>query len=131
MKTFIFTAIVATFVLFSACTGKKAQNQEMPAADSVSKMMITAKVFLKPEFVTPFIDGARAMIDSSNMEPGCESYMLYQDPYDSTKLIFVEVWKDQAAIDNHFSMSYFKAWGPKTQDWLAQPTELKIVKVIE
>lgn len=131
MKTLLFTALLAIATIFVSCTKKTAENQQAPAADSVSKMMITARVYLKPEYVAQFINDARALVDSSNMEPGCISYMLYQNPYDTTKLIFVEEWKDQAAIDNHFSMSYFKAWGPKTQDWLAQPTELKIVKVTE
>ena len=59
--------------------------------------------------------------------------MLYQNPYDQTQLIFVEEWKDQAAIDAHFAMPYFKAFGPKTSDWRSQPTEVKIfdVKVVE
>jgi quinol monooxygenase YgiN len=56
--------------------------------------------------------------------------LLYQNPYDKTQLIFVEVWKDQIAIDNHFSMSYFKAFGPRTKDWLLKPTELKIYDVM-
>jgi quinol monooxygenase YgiN len=70
------------------------------------------------------------MIDSSNAEPGCISYMLYQNPYDNTQLIFVETWKNQAAIDAHFNMSYFKAFGPKTAEWISQPTELKIYDIM-
>jgi quinol monooxygenase YgiN len=131
MKTSILTALVAfMLVMIIGCTNKKAgvaDNQ--PAADSVKKM-ITARIYIKPGFVNQFINEARYIIDSSNMEPGCESYMLYQNPYDSTKLIFVEVWKNQAAVDNHFSMSYFKAFGPKTKEWLSQDTELNIVSVV-
>jgi len=85
---------------------------------------------VKPEKVADFIEAARYIIDSSRAEAGCESYTLYQDPYNKTDLIFVEVWKDQVAIDNHFSMSYFKSFGPKTADWILKPAELKIYDVI-
>ncbi len=101
-----------------------------PVTDTLTKKIITARVYVKAEKVADFLEAARFIIDSSQAEAGCESYMLYQNPYDKTKLIFVEVWKDQVAIDNHFSMSYFKAFGPKTKDWLLQPTELKIFDVI-
>jgi len=113
-----------------------AKNQPAPfeapaavAADSTVKM-ITARVFLKADKVDAFIEAARAMIDSSNAEPGCIGYMLYQNPYDKTRFIFVETWKDQAAIDAHFAMPYFTAFGPKTADWISQPTEIKILTVV-
>jgi quinol monooxygenase YgiN len=134
MKVMSTLFTLGLMILLIACTNKQPDSTEQgntpPAADTLSKKMITARIFLKPEYVAQFLEAAKAMIDSSNAEPGCEGYMLYQNPYDPTQLIFVETWKDQAAIDVHFSMSYFKAFGPKTQDWLAQPTELRILDVI-
>jgi quinol monooxygenase YgiN len=133
MKTTISLSLLIVMFVFAACEPKKTQPAEpvaaAPVADTVTKKIITARVYLKPEKVADFIAAARFIIDSSQAEAGCESYMLYQNPYDKTKMIFVEVWKDQVAIDNHFSMSYFKAFGPKTKDWLSQPTELKIYDV--
>ena len=134
MKTSSTYFTLVLLVLALACSRKESspavESAARPAADSLAKKMITAKVFVKPEYVASFLEVAKTLIDSSNAEPGCEGYMLYQNPYDNTKLIFVETWKDQAAIDKHFSMSYFKAFGPKTQDWLSQPTELKIMDVV-
>jgi quinol monooxygenase YgiN len=134
MKTIISLSLPILMLLFVACEPKKTQPAEpiaaAPTADTLTKKIITARVFVKAEKVADFLEAARFIIDSSQAEAGCESYNLYQNPYDKTKLIFVEVWKDQVAIDNHFSMSYFKAFGPKIQDWLLQPTELKIFDVI-
>jgi len=130
MKTRLILITLCLTALIFSCGKQK--TAEVPAADttlmsnSCDQRVIHATVFLKPEKVADFIEAAKSMIDSSNMEPGCISYQLFQDPYDETKLIFVEVWKDQAAIDAHFKMSYFTAWGPKTADWLAKGTELKI-----
>jgi quinol monooxygenase YgiN len=134
MKTRLFLPFVLLTLSIVACAPKNPAPVEVvteaPEADSVTKKIITARVYIKPENVSDFIVAASPLIDSSNAEPGCESYMLYQNPYDKTKFIFVEVWKDQIAIDNHFSMSYFKAFGPKVSTWISQPTELKIFDVL-
>jgi quinol monooxygenase YgiN len=133
MKTRLLLLSLGFAALMSACNKQK--PVETPAVDTtavtpaVTQKLITAKVFLKTEKVADFIAAAKAMVDSSNAEAGCISYQLYQNPYDQSQFIFVEVWKDQAAIDAHFAMPYFTAWGPKTQDWMAMPTELKIYDV--
>jgi quinol monooxygenase YgiN len=133
MKTKITLSLLIGLFVFAACETKKPQPAEpvaaAPVTDTLTKKIIQARVFVKTEKLADFLQAARPMIDSSQAEAGCESYMLYQNPYDKTQMIFVEVWKDQMAIDNHFSMSYFKAFGPKTKDWLLKPTELKIFDV--
>jgi len=129
MKTGLLLFVCVCLFAFS-CDKQKtavvADSDTTKAINECTQRVIHANVFLKPEKVTDFIAAAKTMIDSSNMEPGCISYELYQDPYEGTRIIFVEVWKDQAAIDAHFQMPYFLAWGPRTADWLAKPTELKI-----
>jgi quinol monooxygenase YgiN len=133
MKNLLFI-VGSLFALVTACDKQKTMS--VPDADSTAvvnectQRIIHAHVFLKKERVAEFIDAARNMIDSSNMEPGCISYQLFRSPYDETNLVFVEVWKDQAAIDAHFKMPYFLAWGPKTEGWYEKPTELKIFNAI-
>jgi quinol monooxygenase YgiN len=133
MKTKTALSLLGILVVALACMPKKPAPAEpaavTPVADTVTKKIITAHVFVKAEKIADFIKAAQPLIDSSKAEAGCESYMLYENPYDKTKFIFVEVWKDQLAIDNHFTMSYFKAFGPKVKDWLLQDTELKIYDV--
>lgn len=131
MKTRLFLFLCIAVLMFSC---DRQQSAVAPGSDTTdvidicNQRIIHASVFVIPDKVATFINEAKAMVDSSNLEPGCISYQLYQDPYDSTKLIFVEVWQDQAAIDAHFNMPYFLAWGPKSSGWLAKPTELKIFK---
>jgi quinol monooxygenase YgiN len=134
MKTKVFPLVFTLLFMIAACS-KKQTTDLQPAetatvSDSLTQKMITAKIFLKPDKVTDFIEAAKAMIDSSRSEAGCISYSLYQDPYDQTNFIFVENWKNQAAIDIHFAKSYFTAFGPKTSDWMAKPSELKIIDVV-
>jgi quinol monooxygenase YgiN len=99
------------------------------ATDAEEAMMITAKLSIKPEKIKDFISVAKEMIEKSNKENGCKSYQLYQDPYNNTSFIFVEEYKNQAAVDAHFATDYFKAFGPKIANLVKEPTKIKIVTV--
>jgi quinol monooxygenase YgiN len=92
-------------------------------------MMIIAKLTVKPEKVKAFTEAAKEIIEKSNKESGCKSYQLYQDPYDNTKFVFVEEYKNQAAVDAHFASDYFKAFGPKISDFVVEPGKIKIITV--
>ena len=92
-------------------------------------MMIVAKLKVKPEKVKAFTEAAKEMIEKSNKEAGCKSYQLYQDTYNNTSFVFVEEYKNQAAVDAHFASDYFKAFGPKIGDLVAEPAKIKIVTV--
>jgi len=76
-----------------------------------------------------FIEAAKSIIEKSNSEEGCLGYMLYQNPYEKTSFIFVEKWKNQAAIDFHFATEHFKDFGASTADMTAKPTEIKIIDI--
>jgi quinol monooxygenase YgiN len=101
--------------------------KQAPVADY--GMMIVAKLNVKPDKVKAFTEAAKEIIEKSNKEPGCKSYQLYQDPYDNTKFVFVEEYKNQAAVDAHFASDYFKAFGPKISDLVAEPAKIKIISV--
>jgi quinol monooxygenase YgiN len=105
-----------------------AQSETAVQAPDYQKM-ITAKVFVKSGSEADYIAAAQMMIENSNKEEGCLGYMLYQDPYEKTNLIFVERYKNQAAIDVHFASPYFKEFGIKTADMTAKPVEIKIFDI--
>ena len=101
----------------------------LQATDTDYGMMILANLTVKPEKVKAFTEAAKEMIEKSNKETGCKSYQLYQDPYDNTKFVFVEEYENQAAVDAHFASDYFKAFGPKISDMVAEPAKIKIISV--
>lgn len=51
----------------------------------------------------------------SRTEPGCVSHAVHRDAEDPLRLVFVEEWADQAALQQHFqvpaSRSFVKALG--------------------
>jgi len=94
-----------------------------------SKMVIIAKLTIKPEKVKDFAEAAKDIIAKSNAESGCNYYQLFQDPYDNTKFVFVEEYTNQAAVDAHFAAEYFKAFGPKIGDLIVGAPEIKVITV--
>jgi quinol monooxygenase YgiN len=135
MKTKLLVIIFSVALLStsygSANTVKNMKNKENPKQSSSDEfgMMIVAKLSVKPEKVKAFTEAAKEMIEKSNKEAGCKSYQLYQDPYNNTSFVFVEEYKNQAAVDAHFASDYFKAFGPKIGDLVAEPAKIKIVTV--
>jgi quinol monooxygenase YgiN len=133
MKVKLFVLLFSLALVFTSCDNKKSVGNtqvadtllKSPAADY--EMMIVAKVSVKPEKVKDFTEAAKVMIENSNKEAGCKFYQLYQDPYDNSKFVFVEEYKNQAAVDEHFAAEYFKAFGPKITDLVAAPAQIKII----
>lgn len=135
MKVKLLVLLSLLVLGYSSCNSKKpgesAQVKENSSIASVPdyKMMIVAKLSIKPERTKDFITVAKEMIEKSNMESGCSFYQLYQDPYDNSKFVFVEEYKNQTAVDEHFASDYFKTFGPKISDLVAEPAKIKIVSV--
>lgn len=132
MKTRILILSVVLTLFGFACKQKapvKEQQAEISVQPGDFQKMITARVFIKPGRESDFLAAAQVMVTNSNKEEGCQGYMLYQDPYEKTNFIFVERYKNQAAIDAHFATGYFKEFGTKTADMTSQPTEIKIFDI--
>jgi quinol monooxygenase YgiN len=135
MKAKLLVLLFSLALISSSYGSKKTAENVRDGAKSLQTavsdygMMIIAKVSVKPDKVKAFTEAAKDIIAKSNKEPGCKSYQLYQDPYDNTKFVFVEEYKNQAAVDAHFASDYFKAFGPKIADLVAEPAKIKIVTV--
>jgi len=135
MKAKLLVLLFSMALISSSYGSKKSGENTHGSAANITApvdengMMIVAKLTVRPEKIKAFTDAAKEIIEKSNKEPGCKSYQLYQDPYNTTKFIFVEEYKNQAAVDAHFASDYFKAFGPKIKDLVQDPAKIKIVTV--
>jgi len=132
MKSKILLLLV--IICFAGVSCKQSTTSQAPQPESIItssivKKMIIAKVYIKSGREDDFISAAKTMIENSNKEEGCLGYMLYQDPYEKTNFIFVESYKDQAAIDFHFGTDYFKGFGDLIGDMTSQATDIKILDI--
>lgn len=132
MKTKFFILLVIICIGGLSCRQSppsQALQTEPETTPAVIKKMIIARVYIKPGREADFITAAKTMIENSNKEEGCLGYMLYQEPYEKTNFIFVESYKDQAAIDFHFGTDYFKGFGDTIGDMTSQATEVRILDI--
>ena len=71
----------------------------------------------------------RAMADrcrAVQQEPGCQQYEVFQSTLDPDKLILLELWTDQAALDAHAQLNATRSPNPALADLRAdgvQPRE--------
>jgi quinol monooxygenase YgiN len=135
MKVKLLVLLFSLALISTSFSGKKPGDNGQgtislkQASGEEQGMMIIAKVKVKPDKVKAFTEAAKEIIEKSNKEAGCKFYQLYQDPYENTKFIFVEEYKNQAAVDAHFASDYFKTFGPKIADMVAEPGLIKIITV--
>jgi quinol monooxygenase YgiN len=69
------------------------------------------------------------VITKSQAEEGNVSYNLFADLKEKNKFVFVEEWKDQAAVDTHFATEHFKKFGALMDEVAASPVKSKIFEV--
>ncbi len=49
-----------------------------------------------------------SLVEPTREEAGCLDYRLMADTEDDRKFVFVEEWRDSAALDAHFKMPYLQ-----------------------
>jgi quinol monooxygenase YgiN len=69
-------------------------------------ILITAKATVPDENRVAYLKLCTEQVENSRREEGCLDYGFYEDAMTSGSFIFVERWKDQAALDFHFKQGY-------------------------
>ncbi|MDR0570420.1 MAG: antibiotic biosynthesis monooxygenase [Clostridiales Family XIII bacterium] len=76
-------------------------------------IVIVAKSQVKPECVEAFKETAKPLVEGSRAEEGNIFYDLYEDGNDPCALVFIEKWRDEAAIKAHNASDHFTKTVPK------------------
>ena len=74
---------------------------------------ILAKRLVREDCVEEYLRTAGRLVAASQAEPGCMSYTLNRCVENPRQFCFVEVWKDQAAIDAHNASEHFTSLVPQ------------------
>ena len=75
-------------------------------------------------------DALRALVPFTRQEPGCLNYTLFERTDSPGTFYMRESFRDQAALDSHFSMPYFKAFENRFDELLARPLQLVGLKEV-
>jgi autoinducer 2-degrading protein len=81
------------------------------------------KVRIKPDQRKKFLDAIEVdALGSERDEPGCLRFNVLQDEKDPNVYYFLEIYKDQAALEAHRTMPHYATWRAAA-DTLDGPTE--------
>ncbi|MDR1497721.1 MAG: antibiotic biosynthesis monooxygenase [Puniceicoccales bacterium] len=92
------TVAVAPWVAGAACC-------------SGAKKIITAKIRVAKGKEGEFVSAAKEVVAATRREKGNVAYDFLGSQEDGRLFVFVELWKDQTAIEAHFASAHFKAFG--------------------
>ena len=69
-------------------------------------ILITGTVVVAPENRAAFIAAVTRHVTLSRTEPGCISHAFHEDVMAPGTFVFVERWRDMAAVQEHFAKDY-------------------------
>ena len=72
--------------------------------------VLSVDLRIKPENVESFIAKALENAAHSRKEPGCKQFEVLVDPKDNTRIMLYEVYKDEAAFEEHQKGAAFKKY---------------------
>lgn len=69
-------------------------------------------------------DALLALVPATRQEPGCLDYTLFELCEAPGTFCMCESFRDQEALEKHFSMPYFKDFEKRFEELLARPLQL-------
>jgi quinol monooxygenase YgiN len=64
-------------------------------------------------------------------EPGCLAYAFAEVVGDPGHYLVVQQWRDEAALDAHYSSPTFQRYQERVGEFLARPSEVRLHRVAE
>lgn len=95
-----------------------------------AELGLIADVTAKPEHIDELRAALNKLIAPSRAEEGCLQYDLYEDREKPGHFVFIERWRDAAALAAHAKAPHSVAHGPAVKDLVAAPTVLTRLKQI-
>lgn len=84
---------------------------------------LVVTIQIQPEhreaFIESMLDDARGSVQN---EPGCLRFDVIQDESDPNRIYLYEVYRDEAAFEQHTQAPHFIRWRDTVENWYAQPT---------
>ena len=101
MKTII--TLAAALVLSACCsrTDKTGENQAGVPQKETEMIRLNVFVTTSPENLAEVVEGLNALAAASRAEAGCDGYEIFQSTVEPTRLVIVETWASDAALEAH------------------------------
>ena len=89
-------------------------------------VVLTAYATVLPDQIETALEACRSIREVSISEPGCERYDFFQNPFEGTRIVFVEEWTSKEDLDTHFQQPAFAGFMQTITPLLAAPPEIRI-----
>lgn len=84
---------------------------------------LNVTVNVNPENLGEVVEGLNQLAAASRAEDGCVGYEIYQSTILPERLIIVETWESQAALDAHGQTPHYTTILPPLKDKMAMTLE--------
>lgn len=91
---------------------------------------ICAPIVLKEGSLEQALEAVTPMIEKSREEPGNISYQLFQSIDDPNMVMFIEMWKDSDAIEQHGATEHYKQGLASVSEFVAEPKPFTHYKLL-
>ena len=84
----------------------------------MSRIMIVVEFEVKPEHRNQFVELIKGHAQRSRAEDGCQQFDVLLPQEDHNRVLLVEAWRDQAALDVHSKSPLLAQMREIYQPWL-------------
>ena len=85
--------------------------------------VVSVTVFVKPEFVEPFLEATYDNATNTRKEPLNVRFDVHQAEEDPTRFLFYEVYREKEGFLAHQRTEHYLRWKEKVAEWMAQPRQ--------
>ena len=85
--------------------------------------VVAVTVWVKPEFVEPFIAASLDNARNSRKEPGNVRWDFCQSEDDPTRFLLYEAYREKDDFAKHQQTEHYARWKAAVTDWMAQPRQ--------
>jgi autoinducer 2-degrading protein len=85
--------------------------------------VVTVTIFVKPEFLKPFIDATFENARNTRKEAGNLRFDVSQAEDDPNRFLLYEVYKTKDDFGKHQQTPHYLKWKSAVGDWMAQPRQ--------
>jgi quinol monooxygenase YgiN len=87
----------------------------------MSEIVVVATFTIKEGLMDQAIAGFETVIAATHNEPGCVTYALHRDNANPARLVMIERWESQDALNAHIQAPHMAKLGEFAAEMLAEP----------
>ena len=94
------------------------------------KIVLIARLKVKPDSVESAKRAALAIVEDSRAETGCINYDFHQAIDDEAVFVWHETWANKAAIEAHGASEHFRNFSEQIKDLIDEPLQITLTRMV-